>query len=197
MSTPGRDSIVEAGAASGPSDRVRADVGRASVLWLTGLSGAGKSTIAFGVAAELEGRGRPVEVLDGDALRAVMPTGFSRAEREDHVRRVGWFASRLERHGVTVIVALISPYRASREDARALCRRFVEIYVSTPLDVCEQRDPKGLYARARRGELRGFTGIDDPYEAPVAPALELDASRCTVAEAVGRVVQLAACERAE
>ncbi len=132
-----------------------------------------------------------MEVLDGDTLRAVMPSGFSREEREAHARRVAFLASRLAHHGITTVVALISPYRASRAYARSLCKRFLEVYVSTPLDVCERRDPKGLYARARAGLLKQFTGIDDPYEAPEAPDLELDTSDLTVDSAASRVLDVA------
>ncbi len=118
--------------------------GRACVIWLTGLSGAGKTTIARAVTDLLQAQQRPVELLDGDLLRDLMPTGFSREEREAHVRRVGFFASRLEHHGVTSVASLISPYRESREHVRRTCRRFLEVYVSTPLSVCEGRDVKGL-----------------------------------------------------
>ena len=117
----------------------------ASVVWFTGLSGSGKTTLAHAVARALEARGRPAELLDGDALRAVMPSGFSREERDAHVRRVGFFASRFEHHGVIAVAALISPYRASRAYARSLCKKFVEVHVSTPLGVCEGRDVKGLH----------------------------------------------------
>jgi adenylylsulfate kinase len=165
--------------------------GRACVIWLTGLSGAGKTTIARAVVELLQAQQRPVELLDGDMLRDIMPTGFSREEREAHVRRVGFFASRLEHHGVTSVASLISPYRASREHVRRGCRRFVEVYVSTPLSVCEERDVKGLYARARAGQLSGFTGIDDPYEAPLEPELTIDSSRVSLADAARSVVELA------
>ena len=143
------------------------------MLWLTGLSGAGKSTIAAGLDAVLRARGATTEYLDGDVVRSIAPAGFSRAERDAHVRRVGFFASRFANHGITVICALISPYADSSEYVRRVCGNFVEIYVSTPLEECERRDPKGLYARARRGEARGVTGIDDPYEAPAAAVVVL------------------------
>jgi adenylylsulfate kinase len=146
------------------------------VIWLTGLSGSGKTTIATAIAEELTRRSVPVEVLDGDALRGFMPTGFSREEREAHARRVAFLASRLAHHGVTVVVALISPYRSSRAYARDLCKGFVEVYVATPLEVCEERDAKGLYKKARAGLIREFTGIDDPYEVPEAPELTIDTS---------------------
>jgi adenylylsulfate kinase len=160
----------------------------AKVVWLTGLSGSGKTTLAEAVAERLDKIGLSVEVLDGDVLRALMPTGFSREEREAHARRVAFLASRLAHHGITTIVALVSPYRASRAYARSLCERFVEVYVSTPLDVCERRDPKGLYLRARAGLLKQFTGIDDPYEEPEAPDLELDTSVLTVDSATTKVL---------
>jgi adenylylsulfate kinase len=162
----------------------------APVLWFTGLSGSGKSTIATRVNRELERRGVPVEYIDGDALREVFPnTGFTRAEREEHLRRTGYMASRLAAHGITVVASLVSPYRESREFIRRLCRDFIEIYVATPLDECERRDVKGLYARARRGEIRNFTGIDDPYEVPERPELTLDTRALSVDQCVSRVLE--------
>jgi adenylylsulfate kinase len=161
------------------------------VLWFTGLSGAGKSTIARAVYAALERRRVAVEYLDGDVIRDLLPgSGFTRAERDAHVKRVGYLASRLEHHGVCVVCALISPYREARETVRGLCRRFIEIYVSTPLEHCEQRDVKGLYARARRGEIKNFTGLDDPYEAPVSPEVTIDTRSTSVQEAVDRILAL-------
>ncbi len=160
-----------------------------AVLWFTGLSGSGKTTIASNVYRELEFDGVPVDYLDGDAIRAVFPaTGFSREERDAHVRRVGFLASRLERHGIVVLTALISPYAASRAFARTLCRNFIEIHVSTPLAVCESRDVKGLYAKARRGELRSFTGIDDPYETPSSADITIDTSVTPLEDATRRVL---------
>ena len=161
----------------------------AAVLWFTGLSGSGKSTIATGVHEELARRGVPVEYIDGDALRAVFPnTGFTRAEREEHLRRTGYMASRLAAHGVTVVASFVSPYRESRDFIRKLCGDFVEIYVATPLEECERRDVKGLYARARRGEIPNFTGIDDPYEPPERPELTLDTSALSVEQCVTKVL---------
>ena len=159
------------------------------MIWFTGLSGAGKSTLAQAVHAAFTAKGLRSELLDGDLIRSLFPTGFSRTERETHVRHVGFLASRLEHHGVTVACALISPYEASREWVRQICKRFVEIHVSTPLATCEHRDVKGLYARARRGELLGFTGIDAPYEPPVNPALALDTSDMTVDDARDAVLR--------
>jgi adenylyl-sulfate kinase len=123
-------------------------------------------------------------------VRALAPTGFTRADRDAHVRRVGFLASRLEHHGITVICALISPYIETRAQVRQLCRRFVEVHVSTPLAECERRDVKGLYAKARRGELANFTGIDDPYEPPLDAEVTLDTRQLTVDEAVGQLVEV-------
>jgi adenylylsulfate kinase len=115
-------------------------------------------------------------------------TGFSREERDAHVRRVGYLASRLEAHGVTVVASLISPYRDARTFVRGLCRTFVEVHVATSLEECERRDPKGLYARARAGQLTQFTGIDDPYEAPLAPEIVIDTGRDTADAAADRIL---------
>ncbi|HSE94704.1 MAG TPA: adenylyl-sulfate kinase [Methylomirabilota bacterium] len=154
------------------------------MVWLTGLSGSGKSTIAAALVHRLLALGVPVERLDGDEIRGLFPsTGFSRVERDAHVRRVGFLASRLEKHGVFVVASLVSPYADSRAFVRRLCRRFVEVYVATPLEECERRDAKGLYARARRGEIAQFTGIDDPYEPPARPELTIDTRGVSVDEA--------------
>jgi 3'(2'), 5'-bisphosphate nucleotidase len=160
-----------------------------AVLWLTGLSGAGKTTIALALQRHLAALGAAVELVDGDAMRAQFPgTGFSRTERDAHVRRVGYLASRLEAHGVMVVAALISPYRDSRAFVRGLCRDFVEIHVATDLAECERRDPKGLYARARAGTLTEFTGIDDPYEAPAHPDIRIDTAAETAEAAAARIL---------
>ena len=162
-----------------------------AVIWFTGLSGSGKSTLAEWVGREIQARGARVEMLDGDALRGVFPmTGFSRAERDAHVRRAGYLASRLEHHGVVVIASLISPYRESRDFVRGLCRRFIEVHVSTPIEACERRDVKGLYARARRGEISEFTGVSDPYEPPQSPELVVDTSNISVEDAGRRVLDV-------
>jgi adenylylsulfate kinase len=164
----------------------------APVIWLTGLSGAGKTTLARALTAKFEADGRPVEWLDGDEIRGILKgTGFSRDERNRHVERIGFLASRLAKHGVTVIVSLISPYRESRDFARSLCARFVEVHVSTPMSVCESRDVKGLYRKARAGELKSFTGVDDPYEEPINPELRIDTSAVSVADAVARILEKA------
>jgi adenylylsulfate kinase len=156
----------------------------ATVVWFTGLSGAGKSTLADWLAGRLAADGaRAVERLDGDALRELFPgTGFSRADRDAHIRRTGYLASRLAHHGVTVVASFVSPYRDSRAVVRQLCERFVEVHVATPLAECERRDVKGLYARARRGEVRQVTGVDDPYEPPEAAEIVVDTTGRSVHE---------------
>lgn len=162
-----------------------------AVLWFTGLSGSGKSTIADRVVAELNRQGMPVEYLDGDVIRDLFPgTGFTRPDRDAHIKRVGFLASRLEAHGVTVVASLVSPYEASRQFVRSLCQNFLEIYVATPFEECERRDVKGLYARARKGEIKNFTGLDDPYEPPTRPELVIDTRKNTVEASVAMVLQL-------
>lgn len=150
-----------------------------AVVWLTGLSGSGKSTVAYEAERQLVVLCRPVSVLDGDNLRHGLNAdlGFGEADRRENIRRVSEIAVLMAQAGVTVFVPLISPYRTSRDLARATAVaagvRFIEVFVDTPLDECERRDPKGLYAKARAGEITGFTGVDDPYEAPVSPELRL------------------------
>lgn len=163
-----------------------------AVIWLTGLSGSGKSTISDHLTGELEQRGLRVEQLDGDNVREIFPaTGFSRADRDAHIKRIGFVASRLEHHRVFVVASFVSPYAESRDFVRSLCRRFIEVHVDTPLEVCEQRDPKGLYKRVRRGEIKQFTGVDDPYEAPLTPELRIDTTRMSVAEATDVILECA------
>ncbi len=147
-------------------------------IWFTGLSGAGKSTIASALVPMLLENGRQVTVLDGDVVRTHLSKGlgFSKEDRDTNILRIGFVAGELARHNGTVVCAAISPYRKARNEARKMvgAERFVEVFVDTPLEVCENRDVKGLYARARRGEIKGFTGIDDPYEAPVNPEIVLN-----------------------
>jgi len=148
------------------------------VLWLTGLSAAGKSTIGEIVADELEARGVLVDRLDGDVVRTHLSKGlgFSKEDRDTNIERIGWVASRLSRAGAAVIVSAISPYEEARRTARALVEQhapFVLVHVATSLEECERRDPKGLYRKAHAGMLHGFTGIDDPYEEPEEPELRL------------------------
>ncbi len=145
------------------------------VLWFTGLSGSGKSTLADQIAQILSAQGRKVERLDGDALRSLFPnTGFDRQSRHEHIRRVGWMASRFEHHGIIVIASFISPYRDSRQCVRSLCKHFIEVYVKASLEECIRRDVKGLYQQAHTGQLRQFTGLDDPYEEPESPEIVVD-----------------------
>jgi sulfate adenylyltransferase len=139
-------------------------------IWFTGLSGAGKSTTADVLTVLLQEHGRQVTVLDGDVVRTHLShgLGFSKEDRDLNIRRIGFVAAEIVRHGGTVVCAAVSPYRATRNDVRNMvgAERFVEIFVDTPLEECERRDTKGMYARARVGEIRNFTGIDDPYEPP-------------------------------
>ena len=150
-----------------------------ATVWFTGLSGSGKSTVAIEVERQLLAAGRPCYLLDGDNLRHGLngDLGFSAADRDENVRRVAEVARLFADAGVVALVPLISPYRAARDRARQVHEvaglPFLEVFVDTPIELCEQRDPKGLYAKARAGEIRGFTGIDDPYEAPLAPELVL------------------------
>ena len=163
-------------------------------LWFTGLSGAGKTTIAELVAPELERRGLLVEWLDGDVVRAHLTKGlgFSKEDRDTNIERIGWVASRLTRHGAAVIVSAISPYEATRRKARALVKEFgpfVEVYVATPVAECERRDVKGLYARARAGEIPAFTGISDPYEEPESPELRLETLQLAPEDSVQLILE--------
>jgi adenylylsulfate kinase len=148
-------------------------------VWLTGLSGAGKTTIAGLVGEELARRGHLVESLDGDVVRAHLSQGlgFSKGDRDSNVERMGWIASRLTRHGAAVVVSSISPYRDARERSRAMVEEFgsfVEVYVRASIEECARRDPKGLYERALAGEIANFTGLSDPYEPPERPDFVLD-----------------------
>jgi sulfate adenylyltransferase len=147
-------------------------------VWFTGLSGAGKSTTAEVLTMLLLERGRQVTVLDGDVVRTHLSKGlgFSREDRDTNIRRIGFVASEIVRHGGVAVCAAISPYQATRNEIRQMvgADRFVEVFVDTPLDECERRDAKGMYAMARRGEITGWTGIDDPYEAPQHPEIVLD-----------------------
>jgi sulfate adenylyltransferase len=147
-------------------------------IWFTGLSGAGKSTTAVILARRLEAQGRTVTVLDGDIVRTHLSRGlgFSKQDRDANVRRIGFVAAEVVRHGGIAICAAISPYRDARAAVRAMIDpdTFCEVYVSTDLATCERRDPKGMYAAARRGEIKAFTGVDDPYEPPLAAELVID-----------------------
>lgn len=160
-----------------------------AVFWFTGLPASGKTTVAQKLCGELKKRGLKAEHLDGDIIRGIFPaTGFSREERDAHVCRVGFLASCLQRNGVFVVTSLISPYETSRRFVRDLCDPFIEIYLSTPIEECERRDPKGLYRKARRGLVSKFTGIDDPYEAPRNPEITINTKETPADEAARRIL---------
>ena len=163
------------------------------VVWFTGLSGAGKTTVANIVEAELEQRGHIVDHLDGDIVRTHLSKGlgFSKEDRDANIARIGWVASRLARAGAAVIVSAISPYEETRRHVRGLVEAhapFVEVYVATPIEECARRDPKGLYAAAFAGELKDFTGVSAPYEEPLEPELRLDTSGRTPTESAATVL---------
>src|SRR5450759_561354 len=159
-------------------------------IWFTGLSGAGKSTLAGILAEELEDRGHRVELLDGDEVRTNLSSGlgFSKADRDANIRRIAYVAKLLSRNGVVAITAAISPYREIRDEARGEIRSFVEVFVDCPIEVCEERDVKGLYARARRGEIAQFTGVSDPYEPPLSPEVTVFTGRETPRESVDKIL---------
>ncbi|MBU07392.1 MAG: adenylyl-sulfate kinase [Gemmatimonadetes bacterium] len=167
---------------------------RGALLWLTGLSGSGKSTVAFRVEHALIERGCVAYVLDGDNVRHGLNSnlGFSADDRAENIRRIGEVGKLFVDAGLITLSSFVSPYRADRDQVRALLAedQFFEIYVNTPLEICEQRDPKGLYKRARAGEIPNFTGISDPYEEPQAPELELKTDTVTIDEAARQVICL-------
>jgi sulfate adenylyltransferase len=161
-------------------------------VWLTGLSGAGKTTVAGILAGWLQDRGRTVTILDGDVVRTHLSKGlgFSKADRDTNIRRIGFVASEIVRHDGVVICATVSPYRATRGECRAMIGtdHFVEVFVDAPLAVCEARDAKGMYRRARRGEIHAFTGIDDPYEEPQSPEVHIFTADCSAEATAGQVL---------
>ncbi|MEL6351177.1 MAG: adenylyl-sulfate kinase [Cyanobacteria bacterium J06627_28] len=163
---------------------------RGATVWFTGLSGAGKTTINDALTAKLRERNIKLEVLDGDIVRTNLTKGlgFSKEDRDTNVRRIGFVCDLLTRNGVLVLVAAISPYRAIREEIREKIGDFVEVYVSAPVEVCEERDVKGLYAKARSGEIKQFTGISDPYEAPTNPEVNCETHKETLDESVDKVI---------
>jgi len=160
------------------------------VLWLTGLSGAGKSTIAAKLAPALAERGHRVELLDGDEVRTNLcqGLGFSREDRDTNIARIGYVAGKLAKHGVAVLVAAISPYRQARDRVRAQVDNFVEVHVAAPVSTCAERDPKGLYAKALSGEIKNFTGVSDPYEPPLTPEIILHTDTESVDQSVEQVL---------
>lgn len=159
-------------------------------LWFTGLPCSGKSTLAELVGKELERNGREVEILDGDRVRTNLTKGlgFSKTDRDENVRRIGFVCGLLSSHGVVAISAAISPYRAVREEIRSKISNFVEVYVDAPLEVCIGRDVKGMYRKALAGELQNFTGISDPYEAPISPDLVIKTQDEVPEESTSRVI---------
>jgi adenylylsulfate kinase len=161
-----------------------------ATVWTTGLSGSGKTTIAKALEKKLRERGVKVEILDGDIVRTNLSKGlgFSKEDRDTNIRRIGFVANLLARNGVIAITAAISPYREIRDEVRDTSERFVEVYVNAPLEVCESRDVKGMYAKARAGEIKGFTGIDDPYEEPHHPEVVCNTASETVDESAGKIV---------
>ena len=160
-------------------------------VWFTGLSGSGKSTISDSLVEELQRRNSRIEVLDGDVVRENLSKGlgFSKEDRDTNVRRIAFVADLLSRNGVPVITAAISPYREIRDEAREMMDgRMIEVFVDTPLEVCEARDVKGLYAKARSGEIPEFTGVSDPYEAPEKPELTIKTENETPEESAGQIL---------
>jgi adenylylsulfate kinase len=161
-----------------------------ATVWTTGLSGSGKTTIAKLLEKRLRDRGVKVEILDGDIVRTNLSKGlgFSKEDRDINISRIGFVANLLSRNGVVAITAAISPYREVRDAVREHTERFVEVYVDAPIEVCESRDVKGMYAKARRGEIKGFTGVDDPYEEPLNPEVVCKTGEETVEQSVDKIV---------
>jgi adenylylsulfate kinase len=160
------------------------------VVWFTGFSGAGKSTIAEALTEKLRFEGYQLEVLDGDEIRENLTKdlGFSKEDRDTNIRRIGFVAKLLARNGVIVLVPVISPYRAIREEMRANIDNFLEVFVNAPISVCEERDVKGLYKQVRAGKIKQFTGIDDPYEPPTNPEVECRTDLEDVSESVTKIL---------
>jgi adenylyl-sulfate kinase len=194
---PNTNETLAAGMISGQATSSNGDVAPATSLatggltvWFTGLSSAGKSSISLALYEKLWARGYKVESLDGDIVRQHLSKdlGFSKHDRDENIRRIGFVAELLTRNGVIVLVSAISPYRAVRDEVRKRIGNFLEVYVNAPLPICEQRDVKGLYRRARAGDLHHFTGLDDPYEPPEAPDIECHTERETLAESTAKVL---------
>ncbi|HEX2032534.1 MAG TPA: adenylyl-sulfate kinase [Actinomycetota bacterium] len=159
-------------------------------VWFTGLSGSGKSTLAEMLVDVLEARGHRYELLDGDVVRTHLSKGlgFSKEDRDTNILRIGWVAERLTYHGAATVVSAISPYREARERVRGAIPAFVEVFVSCPVEECARRDRKGLYEKAFRGEITGFTGVDDPYEPPIDPELVLETDKLSPEDCLERLV---------
>ncbi len=163
---------------------------RGVAVWFTGFSGAGKSTIATALTKELQSQGYDFEVLDGDEIRENLTKGlgFSKEDRDTNIRRIGFVAKLLVRHGVIVLVPVISPYRAIRDERREQIGDFIEVFVNAPIEVCEKRDVKGLYQKVRNGEIKQFTGISDPYEPPLNPEVECRTDLEEIEESVAKIM---------
>lgn len=162
------------------------------VVWLTGLSGSGKTTIGRSLKTRLEELGMKVELLDGDEVRKQLSPdlGFSKKDREMHARRVVYLSKLLARNGIVTLVSLIAPYRSFRDSARKEIGDYVEVYVKTPLETCIKRDPKGLYKKALNGEITDMTGLQDPYEEPVNPEVLIETERLTVEDSAGKILSI-------
>ncbi|MGD1855849.1 MAG: adenylyl-sulfate kinase [Leptolyngbyaceae cyanobacterium] len=163
---------------------------RGVTVWFTGLSGSGKTTISQALEKKLRAAGAKLEVLDGDIVRTNLTKGlgFSKEDRDENVRRIGFVSHLLTRNGVIVLVSAISPYRAVRDQVRERVGDFVEVYANTPVEVCEERDVKGLYKKARSGEIKNFTGISDPYEEPLNPEVDCRTAEESLEESVNKVM---------
>lgn len=163
---------------------------KAAVVWFTGLSGSGKTTLATALASRLQGRGFSVEHLDGDEVRKIIPhLGFNREDRMAFLKQMAFLAARLEKNNVIVVASFVSPYVESRRFARSLCKNFFEIYLSTPLEICERRDVKGLYKKARAGEIPNFSGVGDVFETPESPDLILDTSQIDKEKCLNQILE--------
>ena len=160
-------------------------------IWFTGLPCSGKTTISTALKKSLAKQGLPVEILDGDVIRKGLSKdlGFSKEDRESNIERAAFVASLLSRNGVATLVSFVSPYRQSRDNARKLIHSFVEVYLKCPLEICEQRDVKGMYRLARRGEIKNFTGISDPYEEPLQPEITLDTNCLNITDCVKNILE--------
>ncbi|MEB3210155.1 MAG: adenylyl-sulfate kinase [Leptolyngbyaceae bacterium] len=167
------------------------DSQRGVTIWFTGLSGSGKTTIRMALEQKLRSRGLKVEVLDGDIVRQNLTKGlgFSKEDRDENIRRIGFVSHLLTRNGVIVMVSAISPYRAIRDEVRERIGDFIEVYANAPLEICEERDVKGLYKKARSGEIKQFTGVSDPYEEPLNPEVECRTDLETLEESTDKVLK--------
>src|ERR1700730_18029171 len=166
-------------------------VNKGFTLWFTGLPCSGKSTLARLIAVELERRGYGTEILDGDVVRTHLTKGlgFSKADRDENIRRIGFVCKLLSKHGAVAIAAAISPYRNVREEIRSIIENFVEVYVKAPLEICVTRRVKGMYRKALAGEIKNFTGVDDPYEPPLAPEAVVETAKETPEDSTARILR--------